>query len=145
MATAFADLTFAGVKPVAEVAFEKEPAWSATLHTFDGLQVDVAAAKLGDKTYARFSASVDTSAAQAGSAAAGSTTAEAKTAAPAAGEEQTAPPTTGDKKPTATASGKDVQQEAADLNSRWQGWAYALPDYRLAAITKHRADLVKKK
>jgi hypothetical protein len=151
VATAFVDLACEDVKPVGEVDFAGQPSWSATLHTFDGLQVDVATVPVEDKTYARFSARVDDTAAKDDTAPDGSTDGKGKAATPAGGEGTPTASTadegnaaalaTGETKP-ATA-GKSVQQEAADLNARWQGWAYALPAYRVTAIARHRADLVK--
>jgi hypothetical protein len=130
VATAFADLACDDVKPVAEVDFDGKRSWSATLDTFDGLRVTVATAPVGDKTYARFSASVGD----------GARAADAAAAKPPAGDDKAGE----EAKAAAPATGQTVQREAESLNARWQGWAYALPPYRVTAIAKHRAELVKK-
>lgn len=128
---AFADLDLDDVNSAAEVVFTDNPPWSAELTTFDGLVVNMATAKADAHTYARFSAWVDESLAM-------------KPEQPTKGETASEP----DNKPATPGSAlkplETVRSEAAELNARWQGWAYVLPDYRLSGLTKRKADLLKK-
>jgi len=131
IAAAFADLALDDVNSTADVTFTDKPPWSAELTTFDGLVVNMETAKADAKTYARFNARVDESLAMKPE-----QQAEGETA-PDAGN-----------KPSATGSAlkplEAVRSEATDLNARWQGWAYVLPDYRLSGLAKRKADLLKK-
>lgn len=128
---AFAELDLDDVNSAAEVVFTDNPPWSTELTTFDGLVVTMTTAKADAHTYARFSARVDESLAM-------------KPEQPAEGETASEPET----KPATAGSAlkplEAVRSEAAELNARWQGWAYVLPDYRLSGLAKRKADLLKK-
>ena len=134
---------------------------TAKYHTFDGLVIEIHGYTADGKSYASINASVDASRADIAANAAqlnavadhradteatasatqpdGATSAVAKK--PAAVE----PPAVADPAAFIAAERKKVDEEAAKLNQRAQGWVYVLPAFKYANINKRLEDLLKPK
>lgn len=97
-----------------------EPGATATFTTFDGLVVVAEAMMSGVQTWVRFEASVDES---------------VRPAAPAEGEEAAAG--------SGLKSIEEVRQEAEDLNKKFAGWAFQIPDYKATTLRTRMGGLLK--
>ncbi len=128
IANTFADLSLDDVKKEADIDFNKETATSAELATFDGLKVKMETVESGEEKYARFRASFDATVSE-------TNEKEKQTKEDAEGKDDS-------KQPTSLKKPDEVKKEVEKLNSRWQGWAYKLPDYRVTSIAKRMDDLV---
>lgn len=128
----------------------------ATFHTFDGLIVEITGFASEGKRYASFNASVDAGRADLAAkaaqlnavaehrreTAAASTTAEDD---PNAGAKTEEPLAVKDPAAFIAERRKAVEDEAAALNRRVQGWIYVLPAYKYANMDKRLEDLLKPK
>jgi hypothetical protein len=141
MAGVLANLRFESVKP-AEAVRDLKPELMVELETNDGLTARLEEFKLDDTAYARFAFSAGAPAAAAPeqpTAAAREETADDGADQPAAAEGQD----------TATAEQQeqkkadDAKAEAERLSARASGWVYELPEYKMTALRKRQADLIK--
>jgi hypothetical protein len=128
----------------------------ATFQTFDGLVVEITGFASEGKRYASFKASVDADRADLAAKAAqlnavaehqreteaASTTAEDD---PKAGTKTEEPLAVKDPAAFIAERRKAVEDEAAALNRRVQGWIYVLPAYKYANMDKRLEDLLKPK
>lgn len=136
-------LSLEDVKPLAEVDFSGKPGVSAILETFDGLRLHVHTTKQNETVFAKFSAEFDVSLIQ---------TPEPETkpedtqkADGAEGEKEGKD--TGVKTPEKESllnKPEEVQKEVELLNQRVNGWAYALPSFRVENFSKLKKDLISK-
>jgi hypothetical protein len=131
------------VKPQAEIDFVVKPGVSATLETFDGLRLQVHTAKRNDQMWAKLSAEFDPNLIQ---------TPEPETKPE---EIQKADQAEAEKdqkdlkreppKPESLLNKpEDVQKEVESLNQRVNGWAYALPSFRVENFSKQKKDFIEK-
>lgn len=107
---------------------KKKAAMSVEITTFDGLRVTMHTRKNGKENLAWFSAAFDPALVY-------EDTKPAKTET--GSEAQDADEQTGLKAADA------VKQEAETLNTRWQGWVYVVPQYRVDSVAKKKSDLIK--
>ena len=107
---------------------KKKAAMSVEITTFDGLRVTMHTRKNGKENLAWFSAAFDPALVY-------EDTKPAKTET--GSEAQDADEQTGLKATDA------VKQEAETLNTRWQGWVYVVPQYRVDSVAKKKSDLIK--
>lgn len=133
----------------------------ATFQTFDGLNIEVTGFTSQGKQFATLRAAVDPERADLGAKAAQlNAVADHKKAVEASSEdeaggssESASVPPADDPAPEAVADPegfiakrrKAVEDEAASLNARSQGWVYVLPAYKYANINKRLEDLLKPK
>ncbi|MBW8054689.1 MAG: hypothetical protein FVQ76_05175 [Nitrospira sp.] len=101
---------------------------SVEITTFDGLRVTMHTRKNGKENLAWFSAAFDPALVY-------EDTKPEKTET--GSEAQDADEQTGLKATDA------VKQEAETLNTRWQGWVYVVPQYRVDSVAKKKSDLIK--
>jgi hypothetical protein len=155
LATMLDDLRFDDVLPAAD-AVPADNALKARYAAFDGLLIEATAWKEDDKHYARFSASLDATQADAGIDAAQAKAKaefEAAVASSAAGESKEADAKSADApaKPLAlTDPAKDretrlaaLNQEVASLGARFKGWTFVVPAHKYANIDKPLDELLK--
>lgn len=107
---------------------KKKAAMSVEITTFDGLRVTMHTRKNGKENLAWFTAAFDPALVY-------EDTKVAKTET--GSEAQDADEQTGLKATDA------VKQEAETLNTRWQGWVYVVPQYRVDSVAKKKSDLIK--
>jgi hypothetical protein len=107
---------------------KKKAAMSVEITTFDGLRVTMHTRKNGKENLAWFSAAFDPALVY-------EDTKPEKTET--GSEAQDADEQTGLKATDA------VKQEAETLNTRWQGWVYVVPQYRVDSVAKKKSDLIK--
>ncbi|MFB3089522.1 MAG: DUF4340 domain-containing protein [Acidiferrobacterales bacterium] len=107
---------------------KKKAAMSVEITTFDGLRVTMHTRKNGKENLAWFTAAFDPALVY-------EDTKPAKTET--GSEAQDADEQTGLKATDA------VKQEAETLNTRWQGWVYVVPQYRVDSVAKKKSDLIK--
>ncbi|MEE8196797.1 MAG: DUF4340 domain-containing protein [Acidiferrobacterales bacterium] len=107
---------------------KKKAAMSVEITTFDGLRVTMHTRKNGKENLAWFSAAFDPALVY-------EDTKPEKTET--GSEAQDADEQTGLKATDA------VKQEAETLNTRWQGWLYIVPQYRVDSVAKKKSDLIK--
>ena len=128
VANTFADLTLDDVLPESEKKIEAGSSLRAELTTYDGLRISMETVEDGDDTFARFIANFDPTLL-----------------------EQKKEPETADadsdksdssEQPSEEKDAEAVKNEVATLNTRWQGWSYKLPSYRMNSIAKRRGDLI---
>jgi hypothetical protein len=94
------------------------------MRTYDGLVVELGTRKVGEKTYGNFSARFDESLL-------------------AAAEAVRDAATDDDREAVAKLLDRDaVQAEAQRLGTRWEGWVFELPDYRVGYLSKRLEDLL---
>lgn len=123
------NLSLDDVKPASAVRQDKKKAaMSVEITTFDGLRVTMHTRKNGKENLAWFSAAFDP-------ALVNEDTKVAKTET--GSEAQDADEQTGLKAADA------VKQEAETLNTRWKGWVYVVPQYRVDSVAKKKSDLIK--
>lgn len=107
---------------------KKKAAMSVEITTFDGLRVTMHTRKNGKENLAWFSAAFDPALVYK----------DAKPEKTETGSEaQDADEQTGLKAADA------VKREAETLNTRWQGWVYVVPQYRVDSVAKKKSDLIK--
>ena len=107
---------------------KKKAAMSVEITTFDGLRVTMHTRKNGKENLAWFSAAFDPALVYK----------DAKPEKTETGSEaQDADEQTGLK------AADVVKQEAETLNTRWQGWVYVVPQYRVDSVAKKKSDLIK--
>lgn len=107
---------------------KKKAAMSVEITTFDGLRVTMHTRKNGKENLAWFTAAFDPALVY-------EDTKPEKTET--GSEAQDADEQTGLKATDA------VKQEAETLNTRWQGWVYVVPQYRVDSVAKKKSDLIK--
>lgn len=107
---------------------KKKAAMSVEITTFDGLRVTMHTRKNGKENLAWFTAAFDPALVY-------EDTKPEKTET--GSEAQDADEQTGLKATDA------VKQEAETLNTRWQGWLYIVPQYRVDSVAKKKSDLIK--
>jgi hypothetical protein len=123
------NLSLDDVKPASAVRQDKKKAaMSVEITTFDGLRVTMHTRKNGKENLAWFSAAFDPALVY-------EDTKVAKTET--GSEAQDAGTQTGLKAADA------VKQEAETLNTRWKGWVYVVPQYRVDSVAKKKSDLIK--
>ncbi len=123
------NLSLDDVKPASAVRQDKKKAaMSVEITTFDGLRVTMHTRKNGKENLAWFSAAFDPALVYK----------DAKPEKTETGSEaQDADEQTGLK------AADVVKQEAETLNTRWQGWVYVVPQYRMDSVAKKKSDLIK--
>lgn len=123
------NLSLDDVKPASAVRQDKKKAaMSVEITTFDGLRVTMHTRKNGKENLAWFSAAFDPALVYK----------DAKPEKTETGSEaQDADEQTGLK------AADVVKQEAETLNTRWQGWVYVVPQYRVDSVAKKKSDLIK--
>jgi uncharacterized protein DUF4340 len=160
-ASALGGLKFDDVMPAKDAAPADKPL-KAHFATFDGLVIDMTAWEKDGKDYATFAASEDEkAAAQHVEAAQAQAKAEYEAQLAASKAKPADTSKTADAKPEAAAAeppkpaavadpAKDrdeklsaLKKEVDDLNARFNGWTFALPPYKYAAINKAPDDLLK--
>jgi len=136
-------LSLEDVKPQADIDFSANPGVSVVLETFDGLRLLVHTTKQDKHVWAKFSAEFD--------AALIHTTEpepKPKDSQKADGEEAEKGNKEADEEMPKQASllnkPEEVQKEVAALNQRVNGWAYALPSFRVENFSKLKKDLISK-
>lgn len=107
---------------------KKKAAMSVEITTFDGLRVTMHTRKNGKENLAWFTAAFDPALVY-------EDTKPEKTET--GSEAQDADEQTGLKAADA------VKREAETLNTRWQGWVYVVPQYRVDSVAKKKSDLIK--
>jgi hypothetical protein len=128
IANTFADLTLDDVLPETEKKIEAGSGLRAELTTYDGLRIIMETVKDNDNTFARFIAKFDP------------LLIEQKKEHEAADADSDNNESSG--QPSERKDAKAVKNEAERLNTRWQGWSYKLPSYRINSIAKRRDDLL---
>jgi len=122
VAQALQFLNFEDVAPADQVDFKGEsggkPGVYCEFRTFDGVVIAAQLAEAGGKTWARFTANFE------------------ETAAPPAPEKP------GDPDP-AIARKEAAMKEVADLNNRLATWAFVIPGYKATVLNTKMADLLK--
>lgn len=126
IANALTNVSLDDVKLASDLSFGE--GLSAELITFDGLRVNMETTQDGDVTYARFSADFD----------AARVVAEEEPRSESTDLSNAAPEAT-----VGESSGPSAEQEAEKLNSRWETWAYALPDFVVRDLNRRNTDLTK--
>jgi hypothetical protein len=129
IANAFADLTLDDVLPETEKKIEAGAGLRAELTTFDGLRIIMETVKDDDDTFARFIANFDP-------------TLIADKKAHEAAEADSDKSESRSGQPPEGKDAEAVKNEVERLNTRWQGWSYKLPSYRINSIAKRRNDLL---
>ncbi len=124
---ALTELLLDDVKPDADVAFE-DNTMNVEMTTFDGLRVTMIAADVDEVTFAKLSAEFDE-----------------KLVRVAQTDKEDDKDTEASEDTSGLLDVEAVKTEAQELAARWDGWAYAIPSYRMAYLTKKRDDLVKEK
>lgn len=124
--SALSYLNVEDVAPEADIAFEGETLVTTRYETFDGLVITLTSVTVGDIVWARFEAAYDAALADPVEEAPVEDEAEAEDAVELPpGMEEITP-----------LSAEDVQAEAAALNARTAGWAFALPNFRADHLRK---------
>ncbi len=123
------NLSLDDVKSASAIRQDKnKAAMSVEITTFDGLRVTMHTRKNGKENLAWFSAAFDPALVYK----------DAKPEKTETGSEaQDADEQTGLK------AADVVKQEAETLNTRWQGWVYVVPQYRVDSVAKKKSDLIK--
>ena len=136
-------LSLEDVKPQAEIDFVAKPGASAVLETFDGLRLRVHTIKQNETVFAKFSAEFDASLIQISE-----TESKPEAISKAEGAEgEKEGKDTGVKTPKKESllnKPEEVQKEVELLNQRVNGWAYALPSFRVENFSKLKKDLISK-
>lgn len=152
LASALADLRFDDVLPAADAAPGEKPV-KARYATFDGLVVEATAWQKDGKDYAQFTASLDPAQVDKGIAAA-QAKAKAEFDSASAHEAKGDQPGEGAVEPIKPLAVSDpakdredrlaaLNQQVADLDTRFKGWTYVLPAYKYANLDKKLDDLLK--
>ena len=150
IATSFTTMRFDDVKTNSEADLQK-PDFVALLTAFDGLEIQLEVFKLDDKNLlSRLKASFNEAVAQASQEKVKQQIADAhKPAEPAntgdsaSAETPHSPPSAPDKKPMQIKDSTEVKKEVEELNARWSGWLYKLPEFRTSNISKKKKELLK--
>lgn len=136
LASALEELRFDDVRAAGNVAFPAD-AIVTTLKAFDGLIARVRTATVDGRTYSRFTFEFDPAA----------VTADAAEVAKQPETPELPLPDSEDKAAGGTEAAKPVQSVADEvkaLNERVRNWAFVLPDYKQAMLTKTMDDLIAK-
>jgi hypothetical protein len=150
----FTRLQLEDVRPAKQLTWPETVDLQVEVRTKNGLLVRINAAKIEDQHWLRFTAIADPASATTPPVAAEATTPNPPTPLVRGATESPTPIVRGDTVPptgqnTVTASAtnpppaKTPQQEAEELNARWNGWAYKLADWAYQTLNKRRVDLVK--
>lgn len=116
----FSDLELEDVRPRGEATAQAEPAYTVTMRTFDGLEVRMEVFEDGEQSLGVLEAGVS--------------------------PEQLVTDAKAENAPGGMASlrgAKEVRAEAAALNSKWRGWTYVLPGYKVDAMARTHSELLK--
>ncbi len=132
VAQALAGAQLDDVRPVAEVDFAQEPVAKTRFRCVDGLEVIVESAKFQEKTWIRLAASFTPPPESAGAPASSENGAE-----PGVLEDGEAPG-----QPETKPEGKDVAQEALELNQRLSPWAFELSSYKADTLVRRMQDML---
>jgi hypothetical protein len=128
IANTFADLTLDDVLPETGKKIEAGKGLRAELTTYDGLRIIMETVKDDDNTFARFIAKFDPM------------LIEQEKENEAADADSDNNESSG--QPSEGKDAEAVKNEVERLNTRWQGWSYKLPSYRINSIAKRRNDLL---
>ena len=159
IASVLAGLKFDDVTQAGAVVPDPTSMLVASVHTFDGLLVEITGFASGGKRYVTFKAEVDDARAElAAKAAQLNAVADHQRAAkddapaeqPAADAAESSEPgltplAVSDPAAFQAERRRAIEDEAASLNRRTRGWAYVLPAYKYANMDKRLEDLLKPK
>ena len=138
--TALSYLGLDDVRPAAEVDFTAEPVATSVFRCDDGLVVTADIAKFEEKSWIRLSTAFEPVEEAVGPAP------EAEPSDTEAVEGETAEgegDVEGEEEAEDAPDPDAVRKEAEELAARFAGWAYAIPDYKVNAIARRMADLLK--
>ncbi len=129
VATALSFLSLEDVRPEDEVDFEANAIAELTFNLLDGRRVQLELAGFDDKNWVRVRSSFEM---------------PPKPAAPSPQEDEEAAE---DSDPAQDEARRQAEAEAAQetvraWNERWEGWAYAIPEYKATSLTKRSADFL---
>ncbi|MEX0828733.1 MAG: DUF4340 domain-containing protein [Nitrospirales bacterium] len=136
-------LSLEDVKSQAEIDFAVKQGVSATLDTFDGLRLQVHTTKRNEQIWAKLSAEFDASLIQTPEPATKPEEIQKAHQAEAKKDQKDSngkPP----KPETLLNKPEEVQKEVESFNQRVNGWAYALPSFRVENFSKMKKDLISK-
>ncbi len=149
--TALSYLSLEDVRPAAEVDFGVDPRAQTHFRCHDGLRIDIESARVEGKTWVRLSAGYEEPIGPAPSPEVAPAPEVAATT-PAEGipaDEKPDEPAleVAESKSADESTAPDpekIKMEAADLNQKFTGWAFEIPDYRADVLAKRMEDLLKK-
>lgn len=150
LASTLADLRIDDVAPVSEMP-PAENATKVRYMTFEGINVDAAVWKEGEKHYVAFNASLDTDVAKKHVQAAHEKSAELsaadaskpKAAESEAGADDEAAAAASEPAKEAPQSVSDLESEVATLNAAFTGWSFVLPAHKIGSMTKTMDEMLK--
>lgn len=162
LGTALSSLELVDAKPESEVDFSAEPLAKAYFRCHDGLSIEIESARVAEKTWIKLHAlyeepaAAEPSSAQAAEEPAGETPAaspdgevpgdqapEEEAAAAPPGEAEASAPD-GEAADPEEPNPETIQQEVADLNEKFTGWAFEIQSYKGDVLARRMEDLLKK-
>ncbi|NOZ54985.1 MAG: DUF4340 domain-containing protein [Gammaproteobacteria bacterium] len=138
IATTFTTMRFESVVSEANTTLSsQQPAFTAVLTSFDGLEITMQSYKEGDNYLSRYSARYNEPHAKRYKEALDTLATENESATPTDDAHQNMPKTNLQLKDALA-----VNAEVENYNKRWKGWLYQLPNFRNVNISKRKVDLL---